>query len=138
LYIASTGRDFKGSDCDAASRWNTTTTNLNTSNVQPTWINFTDNDSLSAVVVYQGSAYLAGHQKGCAAQAGRPFTIVASPGMCRLDAKTGAYLPGAPTTSRQRSLHVRMYVTPQGLLYVGDVNKFNGKQRNDIALFPLV
>lgn len=134
FYLATTGGDYKGSDCDATSKWDAR--KLGNTNAKPVWINYTDRDSLSGIAVIGNSVFVAGHQKACALEAGRPFVTEARPGLCELNATTGALMPWNPTTSRQRSMHVRLIVTPQGMLYVGDANRIGGQLRNDLALFP--
>lgn len=139
LGLATTGGNAPKSDCDAVSVWNVKDTS--NTKAQPVWINFTDNDTMSGVAFYRGYTYGAGHNKWCSVQAGRPFTTVDRPGMCEYNAKTGALTSWNPTTSRQRSMHVRLVPTPadfqvQGLFYVGDANQIGGGPRNDIAFFP--
>lgn len=139
LGLATTGGNAPRSDCDAVSVWDMQDT-ANTK-AQPVWINFTDNDTMSGIAFYRGHTYGAGHNKWCSVKAGRPFSTVDRPGMCEYDAKTGALTSWNPTTSRQRSMHIRLVPTPsdfavQGLFYVGDANKIGGQDRNDIAFFP--
>lgn len=134
FYLVTTGRDYTGSNCDATSKWNAR--KLTSTKAKPIWINFTGGDTLSGVAVIGNSVFVAGHQRNCALNAGRPFVLEERPGLCEIDATTGALKTWNPTTSRQRSMHVRLVVTPQGMLYVGDADRIGGQQRNNLALFP--
>lgn len=139
--LATTGGDKKGSDCDAVSVWTLKKEMKNTA-AKPSWINYTYKDSMSGVAFFRGYTYGAGHNKACAVAAGRPYTVVPRPGLCEYNAKTGALTSWNPTTSRQRSMHVRLVPTPtdfmvQGLFYVGDANEIGGEKRNNIAFFPV-
>lgn len=139
LGLATTGGNAPKSNCDAISVWNMKDT-ANTK-AKPLWINYTDNDTMSGIAFYRGYTYGAGHNKWCSVQAGKPYASVDRPGLCEYDAKTGALTTWNPTTSRQRSMHIRLVPTPadfqvQGLFYVGDANQIGGGTRNDIAFFP--
>lgn len=139
--LAATGGDKEGSTCDAVSVW-TLKEQLEEAKAKPLWINYTNQDSMSGVAFFRGYTYGAGHNKGCAIAAGRPYTVVDRPGLCEYNAKTGQLTSWNPTTSRQRSMHVRLVPTPatfqvHGLFYVGDANRIGGEERNNIAFFPV-
>lgn len=140
FYTVSTG-GYSGDqtpahDCDAAVKWPVTKAALSSTNVKPLWVNWNHGDSLSGVVATEKSIFIAGHNKYCKDRAGRGGTLLDRPGICEIDAKTGAATAWRGTTSRQRSMHVRMALTPQGLLYVGDANKLNNELgHNDLGLW---
>ncbi|MCA9326907.1 delta-60 repeat domain-containing protein [Candidatus Saccharibacteria bacterium] len=140
FYTVSTG-GYSGNqnpahDCDAAVKWPLSKAALGSTKVKPLWINWNHGDSLSGVVATEKSVFIAGHNKYCKDKAGRGGTLLDRPGICELDAKTGAATQWHGTTSRQRSMHVRMALTPQGLIYVGDANKLNNQTgHNDLGLW---
>lgn len=130
------GNQLPAHNCDAAAKWPVDKAALGSTKVKPLWVNWNHGDSLSGVVATEKSIFIAGHNKYCKDRAGRGGTLLDRPGICEIDAKTGAATAWKGTTSRQRSMHVRMALTPQGLLYVGDANKFNGETgHNDLALW---
>lgn len=137
FYTATTGGNVPGTHCDALAKWPVGAKKLTSSNVKPLWINFSNHDTLSGVVATGKSVWVAGHNEFCAVKPGRPIETVDRPGICEVNAKTGKVTAWNGTTSRQRSLHVRMALTPQGLIYVGDANKLNGikDKHNDLGLW---
>lgn len=136
FYTATTGGNVPGTHCDALAKWSVWPKKLASSKVKPMWINFSNHDSLSGVVATDKSVWVAGHNKFCAVAPGRPIETVDRPGICEVNARTGKVTAWNGTTSRQRSMHVRMALTPQGLIYVGDANKLNNELgHNDLGLW---
>lgn len=130
------GNQLPAHNCDAAAKWPVSKAALGSTKVKPLWVNWNHGDSLSGVVATEKSIFIAGHNKYCKDRAGRGGNLLDRPGICEIDAKTGAATKWNGTTSRQRSMHVRMALTPQGLLYVGDANKLNNELgHNDLGLW---
>ena len=134
FYTVTTGGHQAGATCDATTKWDAR--DLDDKDSKPVWINFTERDSLSGVVATNNSVFVAGHQKACSALPNSKDNYVERYGLCQISAKTGKVKSWNPTTSRQRSMHVRMAWTPYGLFYAGDANQIGGQKRNNIALFP--
>ncbi len=137
FYTAATGGDPGGdTDCDAVVRWPARPVDLDDTDVTPAWINYTDTDSLSGVVATAKSVWVAGHNRWCSSTVGRPIAPEDHSGICEIDVSTGKVTAWHGTTSRQRSMHVRMALTQQGLIYVGDANKLNDELgHNNLGLW---
>ncbi len=135
FYTATTGGSYQPkSNCDVTTKWDAR--DLDNKDSKPVWVNHTKADSLSGIVATKNSVFVAGHQKHCSALPNSRQNFVERPGLCQISVKTGKVTSWNPTTSRQRSMHVRMAWTPQGLFYAGDANQIGGQMRNNIALFP--
>lgn len=139
--IAATGAGARArSTCDTVSVW-TLKKELKNTNAKPLWRNYTSHDSMSAVSFFRGYTQAAGHNKGCNTSSATPTPAQTYNGLCQYNTKTGALSSWKPTTSRQRSMHVRLVPTPagflvQGVFYAGDANMIGGEERNNIAFFP--
>lgn len=136
FYTASTGGNYANTNCDAVAKWSVWPKKLSSNKVMPVWINYSKGDSLSGIVATDKSVFVAGHNKFCSVNPGTPIVTADRPGICEINAASGKVTAWNGTTSRQRSMHVRMALTPQGLIYVGDANKINGELgHNDLALW---
>ncbi|MBE7163185.1 MAG: hypothetical protein INR72_18260, partial [Williamsia herbipolensis] len=131
--------DGTRSTCDAASRWETDDTG---SNVRPTWIDYSGNDTFWSVAVTGTAVYLGGHARWMNNPQGANDAApgaVPRPGIVALDPVNGlpfAWNPGRnPRGGGARAL----LATPKGLWVGSDTNWIGNKKynRKKIAYFPL-
>ena len=125
--------------CDTASRWSTTDTGTD---VLPTWVDYTGNDSFWSVAVTGTAVYLGGHQRWLnnpngsdQAQAG----AVPRPGLVALEPASGLPLTWNPGRNPRGGGAFSLLATAQGL-YVGSDTNYIGNnlyRRDEIAFFPL-
>jgi hypothetical protein len=127
----------KGPLCDAASRWETSARG---SGLQPTWVDWTGGDTLTAVAVTDGVVYVGGHQRWLNNQAGvngtaGPGSLVRQ-GLAALDPRSG--LPLAWNPGRERGEGVwSLVTTPQGLWVGSDTDRLAGAYHGELAFLPL-
>ncbi len=121
--------------CDTASRFEITT---ETSNLAPTWVNYTGGDTLYAVEIHDDVAYIGGHQRWF----NNPFAAdrqgaggVSRPGMGAIDVVTGLPFSWSPTRTRGVGLF-DYHITPQGIWAGSDTDRFNNELRGRLAFFP--
>jgi PKD repeat protein len=133
--ITTTGAYRANLSCDTASRFELTT---EVANVQPTWVNYTGGDTLYAVEIHDGVAYIGGHQRWF----NNPFAAdrqgaggVSRPGMGAVDVVTGLPFSWNPTRTRGVGLF-DYHVTPQGIWAGSDTDRFNNELRMKLAFFP--
>ncbi|MGH8975039.1 MAG: hypothetical protein ACRD0C_17785, partial [Acidimicrobiia bacterium] len=127
----------RGPLCDAASRWETSARG---SGLQPTWVDWTGGDTLTAVAVTDGVVYVGGHQRwlnnppGVNGTAG-PGSLVRE-GLAALDPRSG--LPLAWNPGRERGEGVwSLVTTPQGLWVGSDTDRLGGAYHGKLAFLPL-
>ena len=125
--------------CDSASRWETTATGTN---VRPTWIDYTGNDSFESVTTTGSAIYVGGHERWVNNSFGQDSAgagAVPRPGMAALDPASGLPLSWNPGRNPRGAGAYAMLATPQGL-YVGSDTTYIGNTRyyrGRIASFPL-
>lgn len=128
----------EGALCDTATRWET---DAAATDVQPTWVNYTGNDTLTAVAVAGGVVYVGGHQRWLNNPygAGEPGPgAVPRPGLAALDPGNGLPLAWNPGRIPRGYGVTDMFVTDRGL-WVGSDTEWIGQyryRRERIAFFP--
>ncbi len=120
-----TNIDGTRSLCDTAARWETNATGTN---VKPTWVDYTGNDSLLSVTVTGTAIYVGGHQRwlnnpNASDSAGTG--AVPRPGLAALDPANGLPLAWNPGRNPRGSGAWTSYSTPSGV-YIGSDTDFFG------------
>lgn len=122
--------------CDTVTRWETAATG---SGQQPTWIDYSGGDTITAVAVTGSTVYAGGHMRwmnneavGDQAAGG----AVSREGLTALDPQNGVPLRWNPT--RARGVGVFAFLaTPAGLWIGHDTKTVAHQTHNRIAFFPL-
>ncbi len=128
------GRDI----CDAAARFETRIAHPR----RPTWVNYTDGDTLHSVVATGAAVYAQGHNRRFDSPLfahGVRVTNAAVPraGIAALDPATGRALPWNP--GKTRAVGGRDFLATRAGLWVGsDGRRFAGELHSDIAFCPLL
>lgn len=135
----STNTDGTRSLCDSASKWSSTDTGTN---VKPTWIDYTGNDTFWSIAVTGSAIYAGGHERWLnnpnasdAAGAG----AIARPGVVALDPVSGLPLTWNPGRNPRGVGAYALLATAQGLYVGSDTNYFGDYkwQRHELGFFPL-
>ena len=131
--------DGSRSLCDSVSRWSTTDTGTN---VQPTWVDYTGNDSFWSVAVTGTAIYLGGHERWVNNPNGSDSPAAGAiprPGMAAVDPASGMPLAWNPGRNPRGAGAYSLLATPQGLYVGSDTNYIGNYQyrRDEIAFFPL-
>ena len=126
--------------CDAASRWSTTDTGTD---VQPTWVDYTGNDTFWSVAVTGTAVYLGGHARWVNNPSGPNNSAagaVARPGLVALDPISGLPLAWNPGRNPRGAGAYALLATSAGLYVGSDQNYFGDYRykRDEIGFFPLV
>ena len=125
--------------CDSASRWEIGATGTD---VHPTWIDYTGNDSFESITATGAAVYVGGHERWVNNTLGSDASgagAVPRPGMAALDPASGLPLSWNPGRNPRGAGAYVMLATPQGL-YVGSDTTYIGNTRyyrGRIASFPL-
>ncbi len=125
--------------CDTAARWETSDSG---SNVQPTWIDYTGNDTFWSVAVTGTAIYAGGHQRwvnNTSASDSAGEGAVPRPGIAALDPVNGMPLSWNPGRNPRGAGAYALLATPTGL-WVGSDTDFIGSYKykhQKIAFFPL-
>ena len=131
--------DGSRSLCDSATRWATTATG---SDVAPTWIDYTGNDSFESIATSQTAIYLGGHQRWMNNSFGSDYAdtgAVPRPGIVALDPVNGLPFSWNPGRNPRGAGAYALLVTASGL-YVGMDTTYIGNKtyyRGRLAFFPL-
>jgi hypothetical protein len=131
--------DGSRSLCDSVSRWSTTDTGTD---VLPTWVDYTGNDSFWSVAVTGTAIYLGGHERWLNNPNGSDSPAAGAiprPGMAAVDPASGMPLAWNPGRNPRGAGAYALLATPQGL-YVGSDTNYIGNyqyERDEIAFFPL-
>jgi hypothetical protein len=126
-----------GTMCDTASRWELTASGTG---IQPTWVDFTGGDTLSAVAVTNAAVYVGGHQRwlnnaNIQVESKGPDALDRS-GLGALDPQNGVPLTWNP--GRDRGVGVFDMVATDDGLYIGhDTNNVAGEWHPRLTYFPL-
>jgi PKD repeat protein len=134
-----TNRDGTDSSCDAAARFETNRTG---SNLHPTWVDYTGEDSLWSVAITDTAVYVGGHARWMNNNLGQNAAgrgAIARPGVAALSPQNGLPFTWNPGRQPRGDGSRALLATSRGLWmgsdtnYVGDGTYFRAK----IALFPL-
>jgi hypothetical protein len=136
FVLVSTGAGFTGTLCDSATRWELSATG---SALQPTWIDYTGGDSLTAVAISGSAIYVGGHHRWenntLGHDSAAPSAVPRS-GLAALDPVNG--LPYSWNPGRSRGRGVFALVTTDDGLYLGsDTEKLGGEFHARTGFFPL-
>ena len=137
FVIATTGGPNVGTFCDtAAPRWETRRAGTA---LEPTWVDVTGGDTLSAVGVTGSVVYVGGHQRWMnnwyGIDAPGPGAID-RPGIAALDPSNGLPFSWNPTRDRGAG-EFALFSTNTGLWMGSDTDRVAGELRRKIAFFPL-
>ena len=137
----SSNTDGTRSLCDTATRWETNATG---SNVQPTWINYTGNDSFLSVVTTGTAIYVGGHQRWMNNAPGSDSAAAGAiprPGLLALDPVNGMPFAGTRAVTRVARVPGRSTPRRSGLYMGSDTTNIGAgatyTNRGRIAFFPL-
>ncbi len=138
FVVVATGA-WKGTNtlCDTASRWDLRASGPG---LQPTWVDFTGGDTLSAVAVTDATVYVGGHQRWLnnanIPKESKGPDGVDRPGLGALDPQNGVPLTWNP--GRDRGVGVFTMVATADGLYIGhDTNVVAGEWHPRLTYFPL-
>ncbi|HZJ06916.1 MAG TPA: PKD domain-containing protein [Nocardioidaceae bacterium] len=140
FVVASTGGYVADTLCDAASRFETSTTG---EDIQPTWVNYSGGDTLWGVTVTEHAVYVGGHQRwlnnGLASDTAGPGAVP-RPGIAALSTTSGVPLKWNPGRNPRGAAVYALYATSQGL-WMGSDTEYVGNRyqykRPRLAFFPL-
>jgi PKD repeat protein len=146
FVIAATGggagqknTDGTQTSCDSAARYET---NGSGTDVRPTWIDYTGNDTFLSLAVTGTAIYVGGHERWVNNSQGSDAPkegAVPRPGMTALDPQNGMPLAWNPGRNPRGAGAYAMLATSDGL-YVGSDTDWIGNftfQRKKLAFFPL-
>ncbi len=125
--------------CDSATRWSSTDTGTD---VQPTWIDYTGNDTFWSVAVTGTAIYFGGHERWVNNPNGQdsPGTgALPRPGIAALDPSNGLPFSWNPGRNPRGAGAYALLATAQGL-YVGSDTDYIGNyeyKHDEIAFFPI-
>jgi hypothetical protein len=141
FVVVTTGARSAPTLCDTAARWELSPGGTPR---QPTWVDHTGGDTLTAVAVTDAAVYVGGHQRymnnpfnhGTGLDAEPGPGAVARSGIAALDPANG--LPLSWNPGRTRGVGVFALVpTPAGLWVGSDTESIGGERRPRLALLPL-
>jgi hypothetical protein len=125
--------------CDTVTRWETSSSG---SDVQPTWIDYTGNDSFESIATSGTAIYLGGHERWVNNSAGSDSPGEGSlprPGLAAVNPVNGLPFSWNPGRNPRGAGAYALYVGPGGL-YVGSDTTYIGNRqyyRGRVAFFPL-
>jgi hypothetical protein len=131
--------DGTRTSCDTAARYET---NGSGSDVRPTWIDYTGNDTFLSVALTGTAIYVGGHARWVNNTQGSDEPkegAVPRPGMTALDPVNGMPLAWNPGRNPRGAGAYAMFASPDGV-YVGSDTDWIGNhkyQRRKLAFFPL-
>jgi hypothetical protein len=135
----SSNTDGTRSLCDTVTRWSTTDTGTD---VQPTWIDYTGNDSFESIATTGSAIYLGGHERWVNNSAGSDSPgegSVPRPGLAAVNPVNGLPYSWNPGRNPRGAGAYALYVSSTGL-YVGSDTTYIGNHqyyRGRLAYFPL-
>ncbi|HEX2307266.1 MAG TPA: PKD domain-containing protein [Jatrophihabitantaceae bacterium] len=134
-----TNTDGSRSLCDTAARFESTASG---SNVQPTWVDYTGQDSLWSVAVTGTAVYVGGHQRWLNNANGFDYAGAGSvprPGLAALDPDSGVPFSWNPGRNPRGAGAYSLFASANGV-YVGSDTDYIGNFQylhKKIAYFPL-
>ncbi len=137
--LGATNTDGTRALCDSGTRWSSTATGTN---VQPTWIDYTGNDTFWSVATTGTAVYFGGHERWVNNSDGQDYAAqgaVIRPGIVALDPVNGLPFSWNPGRDPRGAGAYALLATAQGLYvgsdtdYIGDYQYMHGKN----AFFPL-
>ncbi len=140
FVVVTTGGAYGGNDqtvgCDQATRFET---NASGTGVQPTWVDFTGNDTLTSVAITGTAVYIGGHNRWINNPYGSDSAgpgAVYHPGLSALDPVSGVPFDWNPT--RATGVGVFDLLATSSGLWMGDDTDYVGKEYHyKMAFFPL-
>jgi hypothetical protein len=140
FVVVATGGYKSGSlnDCDAASRFNASSTGTS---VQPAWIDWTGTDSLYSVAVTTAAVYVGGHNRWLNNPYGQDSPhqgAVPRPGLAALEPANGVPMAWNPGRNPRGHGAEVVFASPTGI-WVGSDTDYIGNfqyQRDELAFFP--
>jgi beta-propeller uncharacterized protein DUF5122 len=142
FVVVTTGANRPNRLCDTAAPWETSATGTN---LQPTWVNWTGGDSLTAVGVTGAAVYVGGHPQwvnnpyigvACGVCPGPGPGGVPREGIAALDPVNG--LPFTWNPGRARNVGVYTFVgTGDGLWVGSDSDRLGGENHPKLGFLPL-
>ncbi|MEU8049982.1 MULTISPECIES: hypothetical protein [Micromonospora] len=139
FVIVSTGAPYAGTLCDAAARFETSSTGTS---VQPTWVAYTGGDTFLSVGITEQAIYVGGHfrwlNNTSATNSAYPGAV-ARPSIAALDPLNGLPLSWNPGRHPRGYGVAKLLVTPEGI-WLGSDQEYIGNfqyRRGRIAFFPL-
>ena len=139
FVIAATGGGYSGTLCDAAARFETAAT---APDVQPTWVDYSGGDTLTAVEITDSAVYVGGHMRWMNNANGRDSAgqgSVPRPGIAALSPQNGIPLDWNPGR-HPRGVAVYVILATDNGLYIGTDQDYIGNfeyKRPRLAFFPL-
>ncbi|GAA1736059.1 delta-60 repeat domain-containing protein [Luedemannella helvata] len=121
--------------CDTAARFDPRGSGAH----DPTWVNHTGGDTLTAVSVTGTAVYVGGHQRWMSNPYGRNFAgrgAIPRIGIAALDPRDGSVLAWNPTRLRGKGVGV-MVATDYGLYVGSDTNVLGREYHGKLGMFPL-
>jgi hypothetical protein len=134
-----TNVDGTNSSCDTIARFETPATG---SNIRPTWLDYTGQDTIGSVAVTGSVVYAGGHQRWLNNSSGHDAAgqgAVPRPGLAALDPANGIPYSWNPGRNPRGEGAFALLATAQGV-YVGSDTEWVGNhkyKRSRIAYFPL-
>ena len=139
FVVVTTGGAYTGNQsvgCDSAIRWETNATGTG---LQPTWVDFTGNDTLWSVAITGTAVYTGGHNRWMNNPYGSDSAgpgAVDRPGLAALDPLTGVPFRWNPT--RTTGVGVFDLLATSTGLWIGDDTDYVGHEYHyKMAFFPL-
>ncbi len=131
--------DGTRASCDSVSRYETAATGTD---VRPTWLDYTGNDSFESVTTTGAAIYVGGHQRWVNNPSGSDSPgpgALPRPGLAAMDPASGLPLSWNPGRNPRGAGAYALLATPQGLYVGSDTTYIGNKQyyRGRIASFPL-
>jgi PKD repeat protein len=140
FVIATSGGGFSGGSqsvgCDSATRWEAAATG---SGLQPTWVDYTGNDTFWSVKVTDAAVYVGGHNRWVNNPFGSdrpgPGAVYVS-GLSALDPQTGVPFDWMPTRTTGVGVFA-LYATDDGLWVGHDTDWIGHETHRKLAFFAL-
>jgi hypothetical protein len=136
FVVSTTGAHRVGALCDSAARWELTQSGTG---LQPTWVNYTGQDTLWSAGITGPVVYIGGHQRWVNNTTGRDYAgpgAVSRPGVAALDPRNGLPFSWNPTKSRGVAVF-DLYSTSQGLWVASDTTTLAQEYHGKFGLMPL-
>lgn len=134
-----TNKDGTNSSCDTAARFET---NGSGSNIRPTWLDYTGQDTLLSVAITGGVVYVGGHERWMNNSRGHDNPgagAIPRPGLAALSAVSGVPFSWNPGRSPRGAGTWALYPTSSGL-WIGSDTDYIGPTKylhKKLAFFPL-